>query len=198
MPVSAFEGKNYIRDVLAKIHQTIPIKSVLDIGVGAGTYSNLFRASYPGKWIGVEIWEPYIEKYQLIKKYDEIHVGDARQMEFPEADYPTYNVCFLGDILEHMTPQEAIALYNKGLDAAEFVFISIPIILYPQKTVEGNPYETHIAPDWTHDKVVSTFCHIKSWYHGRVVGVYVGSKWHNLDIPKCERSGLFRRLFKLF
>ena len=47
--------------------QNVPLDtSILDIGAGCGTYSTLIRG-YGYKMDAVEIWEPYITKYDLTK-----------------------------------------------------------------------------------------------------------------------------------
>jgi trans-aconitate methyltransferase len=118
-------------------------------GGGAGTYAKMFPQL---EWTGVEIWGPYIDKYDLRSLYPTLHNVDAREWR------PTqqYDVVFLGDVLEHMTVQEAKSLLNK-LAYPTTVIVSIPIGHYPQGEYDGNPYERHVTDNWTVDKFHSAF-----------------------------------------
>jgi len=164
---SSFEGKPQIKEWLKSIN--IEHNKVLDIGAGAGTYPALYRDSLKDcKWVGIEIWEPYKIKYELEKQYDTLLIGDARSMQF---NY--YDVCFLGDVLEHMTKEEAVSLVRKLKDSCTYIIISIPIIDYPQDTINGNPYEVHIKDDWSHEEVIQTFPDVKKFWTGQTIGVYL-------------------------
>ena len=167
MFTSSIEGKAQIKTWLENID--IQHNKVLDIGAGSGAYPALYRDTLKNcKWVGVEIWEPYKIKYELEKQYDTLLIGDARQMKF---NY--YDVCFLGDVLEHMTKQEAVSLVNKLKESCTNIVISIPIVTYEQGTMRGNPYEAHIKPDWSHKEVVKTFSNIKEFWTGQTIGVYL-------------------------
>ena len=85
------------------------ISKILDVGPGVGTYSvALKNAGWKGHITGIEIWEPYIELYDLNSKYDEIIIKDVRLHD----DF-NYDLVIFGDILEHMTKEEAIAVWDK-------------------------------------------------------------------------------------
>lgn len=63
-------------------------------------------------------------------------LGDARQVDLPVAD-----VVILGDVAEHMTEGEALRLWGRCAEAARrAVYLSIPIVHYPQQEIEGNPH----------------------------------------------------------
>jgi hypothetical protein len=49
---------------------------------------------------------------------------------------PTADVVVLGDVLEHLTYLDAVALRGRTRAAA---YLSLPIVAYPQGAVEGNP-----------------------------------------------------------
>ncbi|WP_026575832.1 class I SAM-dependent methyltransferase [Bacillus sp. UNC438CL73TsuS30] len=175
MPVSLNEGKEWIQSIVKKLVTQCQFNSILDVGVGAGTYSNLLRSSLPQmEFIGVEIWEPYISQYDLTNKYHHIIKEDIRKYT-PEKQYA---FTFLGDVLEHMTKEEAIDVYQKLLHNSEFVIISIPIVRCPQGPYAGNPYETHVKEDWTHQEVLSTFSNLLFSYTAHQIGVYLGVNPH--------------------
>ena len=92
MPFSSEDGKAEIKAALLGIKHD----RMLDIGCGSGTYAKLFPEA---EWDGVEVWLPYLEKYNLKELYKNLYVEDARTWE-PTA---TYDVAIAGDVLEHMT-----------------------------------------------------------------------------------------------
>jgi predicted TPR repeat methyltransferase len=173
MPFSYREGKGYIKKWLGKRSKSII--NVLDLGVGSGTYYNFFTKKYPllthSTWTGVEVWTPYIEKYELKSKYSCLINEDIRTVDYTSLG--KFDLTFAGDILEHITKQEAINLVNTILKISSTLIISIPIIHFPQDEYEGNPYEAHIKDDWTHEEMIETFPQIKQFAKGNKIGVYI-------------------------
>lgn len=155
-----------------------PFKRILDIGAGSGTYINLIkiknRVCESAEWIGVEAWQDYIERFDLKNKYTTVINQDARQLDWNSLG--TFDVAIAGDVLEHMTKDEAITLVDQILAHCKTLIISIPIIHMPQDAVEGNPYEVHVKDDWSHDEVMATWHkHIRQHYRkgGKSkIGVY--------------------------
>ena len=200
MPFSSESGKSYTSYLLEKIARWDTSSKpegfkVLDVGVGSGTYSNRYRSLLPGIWTGVEIWEPYVREYCLDKKYDKLIIDDIRKMDFSES-HGHFHVVFLGDILEHMTKEEAVTLVNHLLSVSYFVLISIPIGHYPQDEYKGNPYEAHITDNWSDEEVKNTFPHIRMSSIDKEIGVYLLSK-HDKEIqtifnPRIAVYGIFK------
>jgi hypothetical protein len=167
MPMSSTEGKDWIRDRVRALGADEPV-SVLDIGPGVGTYAKLLAGPGVGRLTAVEVWEPYVATYRLNEYYDEIIIGDARTTALPAAD-----VVVLGDVVEHMTRDEGIDLWQRSCAAARrAVYLSIPIVHYPQGEIEHNPYEVHVEEDWSHETVLATFPGITAHQRGTEVGVY--------------------------
>lgn len=167
MPMSSTEGKSWIRDRVTALGADSPV-TVLDIGPGVGTYAKLLAGPAVSHITGVEIWQPYVDTYRLHDYYDEIVIGDARKVDLPAAD-----VVIIGDVAEHMTEADALALWEKCSAAARrAVYLSIPIVHYPQHEIEGNPHEIHVDEDWNHERVLSTFAGLGDWETGSEVGVY--------------------------
>lgn len=168
MPMSSAEGKPWTKDrvdALARAHGPL---EVLDIGPGVGTYAKLLAGPSVRRITGVEIWEPYVRTYRLRDHYDDVVVGDARQVDLPRVD-----VVILGDVAEHMTEADALRLWQRCADAARrAVYLSIPVVHYPQDQIEGNPHEVHVEQDWDHDRVLASFAGIGAWWTGSEVGVY--------------------------
>lgn len=143
------------------------IQVVVDIGPGSGTYVKLIREEAQccvnAKWIGIEIWAPYIKQFKLEQRYDQIINADVRTVDWNELNP---SVVIAGDVLEHMTKEDAIALVDRILSVAQTLIVSIPIRYMPQdEHAYENPHEAHIKDDWTHDEVMATWGHyIKDSY----------------------------------
>lgn len=150
MPTSVGYGKGIVLAMLEEIRLESPTLRVLDIGAGCGTYSDLFRKP-SDHWTAVEIWTPYISKYNLQSKYDEICIADARRA-FPLFADRMFDVCILGDVLEHMSYKDAVELVRKCAAHSYNVIASIPLGPWPQEAVDNNPYEAHVET-WTDDDV---------------------------------------------
>lgn len=173
MPISFDQGKQYIRNILGRVKH----ERILDIGPGSGAYAKLFPNA---KWTGVEIFEPYIEKYELKNLYENLIVADIRSYDFPVDDH--YDVAIAGDVLEHMTSEEAVAVLDKLKSVADTVIVSIPIGHHPQGECEDNPYEAHVVDDWTDEGVRQTFGEPNWGAVDGCIGVYC---WSNQKImPK--------------
>lgn len=169
MPMSSTEGKAWLRarvDALAA-RAARPL-TVVDVGPGVGTYAKLLHDLPIARMIGIEAWEPYIETYRLGEYYDEIIVGDAREVDFPPCD-----VVIFGDVLEHMTREDGVRLWQRAAEIAKLAeYLSIPIVHYPQHEIEGNPYEVHVEEDWSHAAVLDHFAGVGEYEVGTEVGAY--------------------------
>ena len=95
---------------------------------------------------------------------------DVRTFDYSKVG--NVDICFAGDVIEHMKKEEALAMTNKLLDISDNLYLSIPIIYMPQGADEGHPYEVHVKPDWSHEEVMESFPHIKGFWGGPKIGVY--------------------------
>lgn len=175
MPSSDSKGKLQIQEFVRKFKHD----RILDIGCGEGTYAKLFPES---EMTGVEVWQPYVDQYNLKDIYKELYVEDARSWEPEEGK--RWNVAIAGDVLEHMTEGEAAELLRKLKKCADWVIISIPFNM-PQGEWGGNPYERHVKDDWTHEEVKRVFgqhewCHIDD-----PIGVYAYRGKEKSDLKIC-------------
>ena len=176
MPSSSKEGKSIIREWVTEFGPTV--NTVLDLGVGNGTYHKLYTiksdALAHAKWVGVEAWKPYIEEFDLENRYDTIINEDIRKIDF--TTITGLDLVFAGDVLEHITKEEAVKVIDDLINVATRIVISIPIIHYPQGEVEGNPFEVHVKDDWSHEEMLETFPQIKRSWTGKAIGVYLLEK----------------------
>jgi hypothetical protein len=138
MPWSADENRDW---VLSHVSRT---DRVLDVGAGAGIWSDLLR-SRVSEISAVEIFEPYLERFGLWDKYDNIYLGDFKDLTIP---YGYFNTVILGDVLEHFEMEDALKVWEKARLVAGpkgQVLLSTPIVEWPQGEAEGNPHEAHLS-----------------------------------------------------
>lgn len=175
MPRSSPEGKDKIKQWVDQVSTTH--KKILDIATGQGTYHNLFYKNENLNdcvWYGIEIWPRWIKKFDLKNKYDVFFEHDVRTFDYSKIG--NVDLTFAGDILEHMTKDDAVSLVDKLLIISDKLILSIPIVFMPQGADGGNPYEEHIKPDWSHDEVLLSFPNIVESYAGKEIGVYLIQK----------------------
>jgi hypothetical protein len=163
MPWSVEEGKEWITDRVVKCSP----RTLLDVGAGSGTYELVLRPAVPDcLFVAIEVHEPYVAQFDLARRYDEVLVGDARHLTWPEAD-----VVVLGDVIEHMSREHAEGLWSKArATARQAVFVSLPIIELAQGPMFGNEHERHLDT-WNHDEVMA-MPGVVAGKAGSVVGVY--------------------------
>lgn len=177
MPYSSKEGKHTI--VLWVAEEANNIKTVLDIGAGSGTYIHWLAEKRKllkhSRWIGIEVWKPYIKEFKLEERYSKIFQIDSRNINWEDIGF--VDLTIIGDMLEHISKDDAVNLVNDVLKFSKFCIISIPIIHFPQDEVNNNPYEKHVKDDWSHNEVIETFgTYVKKFEIGHEIGVYWLSK----------------------
>lgn len=175
MPTSSNEGKEIIRQWVSSFAANV--NTVLDLGVGQGTYHKMFTKRKFGNllshanWIGVEAWNPYIEEFELNKRYNKIINDDIRKVDFSALG--DIDLVFAGDVLEHMTKEESILVVNRLLVNCKRIIISIPIVHFPQEQINDNPFEEHVKDDWSNQEVLESFSNITATWLGQTIGVYL-------------------------
>lgn len=155
MPVSSEKGKSIIKNWFEKQDD---IRVVVDLGPGSGTYPKLLR--FPRKiydWKAIEIWAPYIKKFNLKQYYMEIRIGDIQYVELPKGD-----CAIIGDVLEHLPKAAAIRTLKKIDRNYKHVILSIPTnsskekqkfyLEDPKFAGYGNKFEEHLSV-WTYQEL---------------------------------------------
>lgn len=126
-----------------------PDRNVLDVGCGEGKWSDLLFEKIK-RLDGIEIWRPCIEKYGLERRYDQVYNADVTKF----SNFRHYDVVILGDVLEHLRHENAVALIGRLKDEVQDTYLTVPISFCEQNgTVYENPYETH-QYQWTHEELV--------------------------------------------
>ena len=90
--------------------------------------------------LGVEIFEPYIDRFGLTEIYDRVIAGNVLEDNFDLSS----DVVIFGDVLEHMDHSDALSVLKKFFLNSAVCVVSIPIITFPQGESDGNVYETHL------------------------------------------------------
>lgn len=161
------------------ILNNIPLDAkILDIGAGCGTYSDLLRR-YGYEMDAVEVWHPYIQKYNLYDKYDWIYNEDVLKMDLDILE--SYDFYILGDCTEHFLVEDAQWLLNFLRLKAKKVLVAVPYSM-PQDEYEGNKYEIHLQPDLTPEIMKQRYPDLQLLYGNEYYGYYIDKK------PKHEKA----------
>lgn len=167
MPTSDKQGK-FIAKALIK--EADP-STIWDMGAGDGTYRDLmWDEPIDSVWIAVEIWKPYIDEFQLKRDYDAVYNFDIRDTDFFFAADSNRDLAIFGDVLEHMTEDEARKVIMAAKQAFRYVLVSIPIVHAPQGAVNGNPYEEHVK-HWSFEEMHAAMGYCMA-FKGHTIGLY--------------------------
>jgi len=181
---SSNEGKEFTLRYIQRYLNNIESPRLLDVGVGQGTYYSLLNQHlHHPFWTGIEIYSPYIERFRLRERYDQIFNIDVRT--FTPDHKETYHVILCGDVLEHMTKEQAVATVARLHKHCDILVISIPIRKWPQHADE-NPWQEHVKDDWTTQEVMQTFDTIIASEVGTGVGVFITKG--NLNLANPEKN----------
>ncbi|RED46139.1 methyltransferase domain-containing protein [Aestuariispira insulae] len=169
--VSSQFGKLYTALMIKQLNERGFVTRMMDVGTGHGGYHDLLKDHVPDmEWVGVEVWEPYVRDFKLHEKYPEMYNEDVRTLDFNKIK--KVDLTLFGDILEHMTKEEAQAVMDKTLAMSRLVLVSIPIVHYPQEEFEGNPYQRHVKDDWSHGEFCTSFPGLLTGFVHDHIGVY--------------------------
>ena len=163
MPFSSSQGKLFFEDWIRCFYP----ERVLDIGAGKGAYASILRkveAEFERDITidAIEIYEPYIDKFKLTEKYNNVIKGDVRENSVLEM-LKNYDLIVMGDIVEHLQKEEMVKIWPVLIAKSKYIFISLPMKKgtfgdwyegYIQKENEWkeNIYEKHVY-DWTWQEI---------------------------------------------
>ena len=117
----------------------------LDVGACDGVWYDLLHEHFCSM-DAVEVWKPNIEKHHLEDKYDDVFYVDIREFKYTFK----YDLIIFGDILEHMSVEDAQKVLEEAFDWAKDIIVAVPF-RWPQDAIYGNPYEKHVQDDLTHE-----------------------------------------------
>lgn len=145
---SKADGK---KETIAWIQEHFPINSsILDVGTGhAATYRKLLP-EYPNMY-GVEVFPSNADKVKDL--YKELY--NVNIMDFDWTD-KFYDLIIFGDILEHLTIQDAQKILKIAAEHCQDLIVAVPFE-YPQGICYGNKYEIHLQPDLTKETMAERY-----------------------------------------
>lgn len=140
--------------------------TILDVGAGQGAYYDYLHDYFPNIE-AVEVFQPNIVNYNLEGKYKKVYNCDIKDFK-----YNYYDIIIFGDILEHLTVEEAQTVLDYALDRCKEVVVAVPY-QYEQGSENGNDYEIHKQPDLTPELVLKRYPKLKLLYKNDVYGYYI-------------------------
>jgi hypothetical protein len=144
MPFSNQEHDEKCLDLVEDYFRDKKELRFLDVGPGAGKWQIKINQRFNNAKIeGCEIFPKYVEKYNLREKYHKIHISNILDFEW-ENEY--YDVVIIGDVLEHLTIEDANRLLNKCKSKGALTIVQVPW-MSPQGPYDGNDHEEHIQAD---------------------------------------------------
>ena len=144
-------------------------KRILDVGPGIGTYSDLL-CPFDYRMDAVEIFEPYVAKYKLREKYDNVYINSIVVFDIKDYDF-----IILGDVLEHLPTNYAKELINDIVNSGKECLVAVPYEM-EQGEHEGNIHETHYQPDLTPEVMAERYPSLTCIFSNEHYGYYVHMK----------------------
>ena len=111
---------------------------ILDVGACDGLWRRLLP-EYPNM-DAVEIFPPNAAG---LTGYRRVICADVRGLT-----YPTYDLIIFGDVIEHMSVEEAQGVLAYAMPRCRDMIVAVPF-LYRQGPLYGNAFETHVQDDLT-------------------------------------------------
>jgi len=160
MPYSYSKYKREVREHILSVLE--PSAKILDVGPGSGSYFELLGDSY--QMDALEIFEPYVRMFNLSTKYSNLIIGDVREFDRAEYDYIIF-----GDVIEHLTVEDATRVLDSVKDKKYLV--AVPF-LFEQGEEFGNVHEIHYQPDLTEELVIQRYG-LKKLYSDEKYGYFI-------------------------
>jgi trans-aconitate methyltransferase len=125
--------------------ETVRPKRVVDFGAGAGRLGRLCREVLKGEvhLTAVEGFPATVARLRENGPYDQ--VDQALLQEWTAKNRATFDLAMFGDVLEHVTRNEAFQALDAALTFAPNVLVNIPLRNLLQDEVGGNILEEHRA-----------------------------------------------------
>ena len=154
------EVAQYLKDKFPKS------ATILDVGPGCGTYFNYLR-DYFKAMDAVEVYQPIIDKFELKKKYRKVYNKNITDFK-----YAYYDIIIFGDVLEHLTVEDAQKVLKYACKRCKEVIVAVPY-LYPQGAEGDNAFAEHKQDDLTKENMLERYPQLKLLYSNDLYGYYV-------------------------
>lgn len=113
----------------------------LDVGACDGNWLN--RIGSFMTMDAVEIYQPNIDFHHLKDRYRNVWCKDIAEFE-----YDWYDLIIFGDVIEHMTVEQATKALEYAKPRCKEMIIAVPY-LHRQGPIYGNMWEAHLQEDLT-------------------------------------------------
>lgn len=171
----AYSYSYFKKKIKKYLSNTLPANtSVLDVGAGCGTYYNLLHDVFPNM-DAVEVFKDNIINYSLEDKYNKVYNMDIKNFKFEH-----YDLVIMGDVLEHLTVEEAQFVIEYIYPRCNQLLIAVPYQM-EQGEVENNKYEIHLQPDLTPEIFGQRYPQMKFLCGNGGYGYYVKGE---TDVPE--------------
>ena len=179
MAGSSDEGKGFFADWIKHFATFYKFVKFLDVGPGRGVYGTIIRQTMTPEWLAaytqkdekgewnwwgavpeividaVEAYAEYVELFDLPKIYNDIILRDIRHIY---NDIGSYDVIIMGDVIEHLTKEEAVEVVTALKSKCCFLWAALPMVMegkewsigYNQLQPERDetPWSAHLH-EWT-------------------------------------------------
>jgi hypothetical protein len=167
MPHSYHFGKPDAVEFIKK-HTSLESK-ILDVGPGVGTYADLLKP-FGYHMDCLEIYDGYVQAYDLKSKYKNCIVGDIVTYDVSEYDF-----VIIGDVLEHLSVEDAKSVLEKCKGS----LVAVPYNC-PQSGVDFqhngmrlvNPFEEHKQADLTPQIIFQRYPQLNLIWSNHLYGYY--------------------------
>lgn len=114
---------------------------VLDVGCGIGVAGEVFNKEKKHKFIGIDIFEPYLKKCRESGYYAKCLKKNLTQYK---TDKSKYDLIILFQVIEHLKKNQSVELLKKlEKQCRGKIIISVPNGHCEQGEYDHNPYQAH-------------------------------------------------------
>lgn len=138
--------------------------TALDVGACDGKWSKLLNGYLTID--AVEIYAPNIIKHSLADIYRYVYNADIRELDFEH-----YDLIIFGDVLEHMSVEDAQKVIEYAFPRCTDFLIAVPY-QWVNRSHYGNPWEVHVQDDLTPKNVLERYPNIKPLFIFERYGYY--------------------------
>lgn len=110
-------------EIINRICNEFPEKNIriLDVGPGRGIYNQLLKSKGYTHIDAVEVYKPYIDKFNLNKIYNNVFNEDIVKFRY---DY--YDLIIFGDVLEHLKVADAKRVLKYARERSKLIAVAVP------------------------------------------------------------------------
>lgn len=111
------------RETIELVQKMFPDKDIkiLDVGPGRGIYNTLLKEKGYRSIDAVEVYGPYIEKFDLEEIYTNVFHKNITDFK-----YDFYDIVIFGDVLEHLNVKNARKVISYAQKHSKLVIVSVP------------------------------------------------------------------------